>query len=410
MLRYLLLIAAAIPLCSQPKGLPHIPLPADLSGTHEGTEYKIRVPANWNGTLLVYAHGSMCGGVEASPPALDSTPTLEEQLLSAGYALAGSLYKDSEQEGPQRTLALTNFFKGAVGDPRRIIVWGLSLGGVTTLMSIETHSGLYDGAIAVSPMPAGRPNMADLYLRYDLAYAAVFGWPSNSWGPIEDLRDDLYTDGNLFDPFQWFNGENYGQWEFIRLVMQESSDAWWNVDPALGAPGWVMAGWAATAYRSHWQQLCGGPVSQNVGVKYSLTNDEKAYLTSLGVDADGLLAWMNSHTNITASRSARQHLAQYGTPSGHLRRPVVTMHGTFDPLQPVSSEALYRGLVDAAGDADELVQVYVDTYHAAFSAAQYLATLNAMEHWLNTGVRPGNSFFPASEGFNNSFVPPPWPY
>jgi len=33
-----------------------------------------------------------------------------------------------------------------------------------------------------------------------------------------------------------------------------------------------------------------------------------------------------------------------------------------------------------------------------------------MERWLNTGVRPDASFFPEDKGFDNKFVPPPWPY
>ena len=31
--------------------------PVDESGEINGAPYRIRVPANWNGTLLVYAHG-----------------------------------------------------------------------------------------------------------------------------------------------------------------------------------------------------------------------------------------------------------------------------------------------------------------------------------------------------------------
>ena len=31
-------------------------LTTDLTGTLGGTAYKIRVPENWNGTLLVFAH------------------------------------------------------------------------------------------------------------------------------------------------------------------------------------------------------------------------------------------------------------------------------------------------------------------------------------------------------------------
>ena len=413
MRRFLLLLAAAIPLCSPAAGAGPIRLPAELSGTLGGTPYKIRVPANWNGTLLVYAHGTASGGIEVAPATFPSTsPTLEDTLLSRGYALAGSFYENGLKEASQCTLALTNFFKGKVGNPKRTLVWGVSLGGWTALHLIETHPGTYDGAMPVSAVEAGHPADVDFELRYGLAYAAAFGWPSEWWGPIEDLRDDLFgNEGTLIMPvFQWANTTNYGQWEFVRLVMKLPSPVWWDVEPMLGLPGWAIDGWKATALRSNAERAFGGPVAQNIGDVYELAQEDKAYLSTLGVDADALLTWMNQHTNIAARRSARNHLEHYGAPTGDLRRPVVMMHGILDALLPVSHAAVYRDVADAAGHGDKLVQAFVDTGHASFSAGQFLSTLAAIEHWLDTGVRPDASFFPEAEGFDNSFVPPPWPY
>ncbi len=164
----------------------------------------------------------MSGAVEVAPPT--SPPPLEDELLSLGYALAGSFYPNdgnSEKEAPKLTLALTEFFDGAVGKPRRTIVWGVSTGGTVALQMAESHPAAYDGAIAVAPVGAGRAGDADFMLRYDVAYAAAFGWPSDWWGPLEDIRDDLWgAEGTLIMPvFQWANGTNFGQWEFIRLIM-----------------------------------------------------------------------------------------------------------------------------------------------------------------------------------------------
>lgn len=412
MLRLLLLLTAVIPLCSRTAGAAHIALPADLSGTLNGTEYRIRVPENWNGTLLVYAHGAASAGVEVAPATFPPTvPTLEDQLLSRGYALAGSFYQGLK-DGPQRTVALTNFFKGAVGPPGRTIVWGVSGGGWMSLDLIETHHGVYDGAIAVAPVAAGHPEDVDFELRYGLAYAAAFGWPSEWWGPIEDLRDDLYgNEGTLIMPvFQWAHPGNYGQWEFIRLVMKMPPSVWWDVEPLLGLPGWALDGWKSTALRSDLERAFGGPVAQNIGDVYELSAEEKTYLSGLGVNADALLAWMNARTTITASLPARNHIEHYGAPTGDLRRPVVAMHGIRDPMLPVSHQSVYRALVEEAGRGESLVQVYANVGHASFSAPQFLAALAALEFWLDTGVRPDTSFFPESEGFDNGFVPGPWPY
>ena len=183
MLRFVLIMAASIPLCAPPSEVGRIPLPADLSGTLDGTAYRIRVPGNWNGTLLVYCHGSSSGVLQVAPGTFPvSSPSLEEQLLSQGYALAGSFYEDSTKEAPLRTLALTNFFNGHIGKPRRTIMSVFLLGGTVTLDLIENHYASYDGAIAVSPVAAGSLNDADWELRFDLAYAAVSGGPRNRGG------------------------------------------------------------------------------------------------------------------------------------------------------------------------------------------------------------------------------------
>ena len=114
--------------------------------------------------------------MQVAPPTYPvSSPSLDERLLSSGYALAGSFYKDGD-DAVLRTLMLTTFFNGAVGKPQRTIIWGGSWGGTVALKLAETYPGIYDGAIATAPVAAGFVNNADFEMRYDLAYAAVFGW------------------------------------------------------------------------------------------------------------------------------------------------------------------------------------------------------------------------------------------
>ena len=94
-----------------------------------------------------------------------------------------------------------------------------------------------------------------------------------------------------------------------------------------------------------------------------------------------------------------------------LRRPALTLHTTMDGLAEVAHESAYRAQVEGWAGLDRLVQVYVKGVgHCAFTSAQLLATLEAMERWLDTGTRPDASFFPEEKGFDNKFVPPPWPY
>jgi pimeloyl-ACP methyl ester carboxylesterase len=234
------------------RDVAHVPLPADLTGTLNGTDYIIRVPANWNGTLLVFAHGAQLGPpvAEAAPIAWPLvTPSLEQQLLELGYALAGSGYRsDSIKEAVQRTLALTNFFKGMIGNPSRTIIWGTSLGGIISLKLIEDHPGIYDGAIANASPAAGNPENADMLLSFSLAYAAAFPWHDDLWGPVEDLRDDLDFWADVLPICVWPDQPGaFGGWEFIRLVMQLSPQAFYGTgDPQTASPYFGMLMWAAT--------------------------------------------------------------------------------------------------------------------------------------------------------------------
>ncbi len=405
------------------KGVAHIPLPADLTGTLGGTAYIIRVPANWNGTLLMFAHGAGCALVgppvaKAAPVEWPSvTPSLEDQLLAHGYALAGSGYGyDSAKEAVQRTLALTNFFKGMVGNPRRTIIWGGTvLGGTVSLKLIEDHPGVYDGAIALAPEAAGIPEDADMGLSFSLAYAAAFPWHEDLWGSVEDLRDDLdfWSDvqPKMVGPDPT-NPDTLGRWEFIRLVMQLPPQAFYGIGyPPFEIPFFGMLMWKATERRAVIEAENGGPVAENVGLHYTLSAADKQYLASLGVNAEQLLAYMNAHTNITADRAARIHAGQWGGFSGRLLRPVLTVHSIFDGVNFVSQESHYAALVEAANSGDRLVQAYVNDVRVgqvSFSADQYLSVLFAMESWLDTGVRPDSSLLPESQGFDLTYIPPPW--
>ena len=409
----LLLLMLALPVMADKKGVAHVPLPVELNGTLNGAEFKIRAPENWNGTLLVFAHGTQAntpGVAEIAPSAWPAaTPTLEEQLLQLGYALAGAGHQNGDKDAIQRTLALTNFFKGQVGNPRRIIIWGNSFGGRVTLKLVEDHPGIYDAAIANCPAAAGLPENMDWGLAFSLAYAAAFGWQDAAWGPVENLRDDLDFFNDVYPIMVMPDGTTFSRWEFIRLVMQIKPQTFWGTDGQTGTPFFGLGFWKATWQRAQAEAENGGPVAENVGMQYSLTAAEKAYLSALGVDANPLLAFMNAHNNIFADVAARNHATHWGEPAGKLKRPTLTMHAIYDGLAVVSQESAYGDVVTAGGADDQLLQTYVNTVgHCSFTAEQYLTMVDAMKYWLNTGAKPDASMFPGSAGFDLSYVPPLW--
>lgn len=399
-------------------GQKAIALPADLDGELLGVPYRIRVPANWNGTLLVFAHATR-NSIAPIPAAPEISPLpypkpdvpFEEQLLALGYALAGAEFASTEKDGVLVTHALTMHFYGAVGRPDRVIVWGSSLGGVIATMLAETFPGIYDGALANgSPLAGSRMNI-DAALAFALAYDVTFGWPTDVWGPIEDVRDDLTLADVL--PVAKLPGppDRYSRWEFIRLVVKLPAQAFWGVDPQYGTRFLGAQLWRATEVRARLETQYGGPVASNVGHVYTLTDEEKAYLAGLGLtNADALLAQMNARTDITGRRSARVRM-EIWSPQGWLRRPVITMHSTFDGTARTANEDAFLEKVERFRRTDRLVQVFTALPgHGSFSTTQLLDVLAAMEHWLDTGEKPNPTLFPAERGFVPGYVPPPWPW
>jgi len=389
----------------------HVGLPVELEGTLNRADYKIRVPINWNGTLLVYAHGYY-GKFPDEPDAAPGGEAGEITLLTMGYAVAGTSFRGTGwavKEGIQNTLALTNFFRGKVGNPDRIILWGFSMGSVIAFKSIEKYPGIYDGAIAGCAVGAGAPMNWDGALAFSLAYDVAFVWPS-SWGSVGDVRDDLDFETDVYPILlgQVTNPANSGLFEFIRLVCNHPNDEFY--DP----PGyWLFKDMLyATEYRAELEWRAKGPVTQNLDHVYSLTPADIAYLNILGVNAIDLLSEMNARTNIEARLPSRKYMERYSDYSGKLKRPVITIHNTADGLVHVANESVYWDTVFSAGKDDMLVQVYIDSVgHCAFEPAQILNVLEAMEYWITTGNPPLPKYlFFLAPGFDNIFMPPPWPF
>ncbi len=409
-------------LTAQPAGDSlRVSLPFDLTDTLDGAKFKIRIPANWNGTLLIYLQGAKVASAVSEPPLVPPVlpgpePPLEQTLLSRGYALAASLVStaDWQQKAEfQDTFALTSYFRGRAGEPRRVLLLGTSLGGLVALKLIEEYPRSFDAAIATCAPASGTPLRMDRTLDFALAYAAVFGWPEDKWGAIDDLKEGLNFTRDVYPMASWpkADGSNRGQWEFIRLVMGLDSDAFWVTDPLQGFPGYFLQMLWSTQQRETVEMWSTGPIVQNVDHQYTLKPEDKARLKDLGVDADALLAKMNARAAVSPCSRCRDYAYRFATVRGALTKPVLTLHTTSDALAEINNEGYYRDAVASWNCSDKLLQAYVSGVgHCAFTATQILTALAAMETWLNTGVRPSGAAFPGAQGFDSGFVPPRWPY
>jgi hypothetical protein len=415
----IVLLAAAVALVAgAASGAQTAPL--TLEGELGGAPYRIVVPANWNGTLLVHAHGyrdkaDHPGEVDnrSAPAAPD--PALEAALTAAGYAVAGSAYRDNGwavKEGSHDTRALTSFFNGVAGKPETTLLWGFSMGSLVSLSEAEETRGHYDGIISACAVAAGSPRAWDGALAHLLAYDAAFGMPA-AWGTPGDVVDGIDFETQVVPTILLAAATDpqfFGKLEFIRLVTQVAGPG--TIPPPAG---WVLGGYLTNMFflteaRAELERRAGGPIAQNLTHTYALSAAEKAYLAGLGVDADVLLARMNG-SRWSGERSARNYLEHYADPSGKLKVPMLTLHTRIDTLVPPAHESAYAQTVAAAGRSSLLRQVYTTgNGHCAFTGPQLLAAVRAVEAWAKTGVPPTAAAFPPALGFDPGFTPPPWQF
>jgi hypothetical protein len=390
---------------SQPVEVRVTQRPVRLTGLIGRAPYEIRVPKNWTGTLVVYAHGLR--NVPRRPIAPGQRPVdsflsdkAEEALLARGYALAGSGYSAdgwAVPEGIVDTHRLIGYFKSVIGKPRVTLLAGFSMGSVIALSEAE-RSDLYDGVLAGCPMGAGTPRTVDTMLTLALAYDAVFGWPK-SWGTPFDVNDNLDFEQHV-QPLitrQFLSPGGPAKFELIRVLAGIPK-----------GPEWLSRVWGfATESRANIERRAGGQIVQNLDHSYAVSPTDRQYLNRLGMPnqlIDHTIARMSTRV---APGKGRDYVYRYGVFTGRIKHPVLTLATGTDALVPASHITVYRATVAAAGRSSLLASAWTKGRdHCAFSPKQLATAVNALNVWVRTGQKPVH--FPASEAFHPIFFPPAW--
>ena len=136
--------------------------------TSDTAKYEVRVPDDFNGTLLLWSHGytyvakipaqiPLLGGAgndlraTIAPGAPDSMVTANA-LLNQGYALAGSGFAVpgwNAESAVKTNVELLGIVKKKFPKIKRTVAWGSSLGGTITQRLAETNPKLIDAALPV---------------------------------------------------------------------------------------------------------------------------------------------------------------------------------------------------------------------------------------------------------------------
>ena len=167
-------------------------------GVHGGAGYRIEVPKNWNGELVLYCHGYR-GYV---PELTVTNPSIRRYLVTNGYAWAASSYRTNGYDakaGVMDTHALAKFFNGLVGKPKRTYIIGHSMGGHITGVAIEQYPKSFDGALPMCGV-MGDNELFDYFFDYQVVAQWLTGtnvgfpFPANySTVIVPQMKSELGT-------------------------------------------------------------------------------------------------------------------------------------------------------------------------------------------------------------------------
>ena len=336
-----------------------------VDGTLEhGALYQICFPNNWNGDLVLYAHGHVPAN---RPLALPSDQVGGQSIAtiinSLGYAYGTTSYRRNGLLGPEGVEDLAEL-EGTVRrlyrpDPGRTVLVGVSEGGMVVGLGAERHPDVFDGALSAC-------------------------------GPVGSLREqlDYFVDFRVIFDYL-FPGVIPGT---AIAVPADVMERWEQIY----APAVVLALTLNPAAARELVRITGAPVEREDLAAIAITtvsilrynvvgtanahqrlngqpfdNSQRAYTGSS--DDAALNAGV---ARFTADAAALAAVSEFET-DGNLQVPVVTLHTTGDPIVPYQQQALYADKVSGTGTSSQLTQIEVERYgHCRFEAAEVLGAFS----------------------------------
>src|SRR6478735_8168509 len=267
--------------------------PADLpAGTRclhgqdsAGAFYLVAIPAQWNGTLVLHAHG----GPTLGAPKLERTVEDLHRwavVVKAGYAWAGSSFRQggvAVRSAAEDTERLRRIFVQQVAKPKLTILhgqsWGASVAAVGA--SMYTEGKPYDAVLLTSGVLAGGSKAYDFRLDLRVIYQAVcanhprpdeaqyplwMGLPAGAKMTAADLRQRVDACLGLDKPAAQRTPEQQRKVQTIVDVVKI---------PAASISGHLN--WATFHFQDIAQLRTGGRnVFGNIGVQYRGSPDDAA--------------------------------------------------------------------------------------------------------------------------------------
>jgi len=330
-------------------------------GDINGAKFRIDMPDNWNGGLVMYCHG-----YNPKPGVFDEKPNpLLKVFLDQGYAVAQSGYAAGGwaiQEAAVDTESLRRYFVKKYGKTKETYITGHSMGGFLTMNLIEQYPSIYDAAMPMCgplapPMQFIARGAFDSRVLFDYYFPGALPGPLGIPADFQNSPDLSKKIEDVLDAAPEKSG-----------ILKRQNGTKSNKDLA-GVLTFL------TYLLKELQERAGGNPFDNRNIIYSNTDDDNA--VNAGIK------------RYTADAKAVDYLRNFYTPTGRISRPVLAIHTSYDPLVPVSVPNVYQSLVDGAGASSFFVQQYVKhDGHCRILPDEIKKGFSQLREWKSSGVRP----------------------
>jgi pimeloyl-ACP methyl ester carboxylesterase len=313
-------------------------------GELNGGKYRIEIPHDWNGGLVMF----MRGGYEFAESFDVQIPPMDSWLIENGYAWAATSYDRQDYitgAAADQTAAFWDYTASEFGRPDRTYAMGISMGGAAALISAERYSDRYVGALAVCGV-SGAQSYWDMFADFMAAAVYAAGMPHDEFfsrQPGESIFDHLI-------PLLEADPEQRRLFEAIWMSLSGGPRTY-------GVEGFRMredALWARSADMAR--------VYSNIDKEYMLHD-----WTGVQSDEFNQAAIRFSGTDARAAIPPTEEI------TGEIEIPVVILHTTGDGLVPLSQVQYVERKVAEAGRSHLLdVRLVEDGVHCGFTTNEYI--------------------------------------
>lgn len=353
-----------------------------------GAYYLIAMPAQWNGHLVMHAHGGP--SLEAPTPerAVEDL-TRWAVMVKAGYAWAGSTFRQGGVEvrdAAEDTERLRRIFRAHVAEPKRTVLHGQSWGAGVAAKAAETYTAAsvgstpYDAVLLTSGVLAGGTRSYDFRLDLRVVYQYLCNNHPRPTEPAYPLNIGLPADSTMTQA-----DLNARTAECLGLdkpaaqrtpVQQRKVQTLASVIRIPASSIQAHLNWGTFHFRDVVSQRTGGASPfGNTGVQYTGSPDDAALNA-------GVLRYR-------ADAQAVARFAEDTDPTGRIPVPVLSTKWIDDPTAFVELDAYFAQVMAQGGSADRLVQTFTTRgTHSYISDPTYPTLMNALLAWVEQGSKP----------------------